>query len=587
VATVVSGVSATSTTDNTALTSASFTPNADDLLIAVGMVKGHFNQSGHVFTDSQALGFTQITFARFNGSTDSITIAVANAFAANSGMTVTLTPSSTTCTGLALSVLRVTGMAYAGLTAIRQSSFQSNQAAAGTPAPAFGVISLNDNPTIGAVGNGTNPAGMTPPASWSERHDIGFATPDGGLETCNLNKAFSGTTVTWGSASASAFAALIIELDASEPWAFLGHINAQSDRRPTWTPNKSSVVSGYDAPLIVPHPGVAMIQARGIVPPPRRTSQGVAIRNVTPIPDAPPELGWNQVTVVKPVQPIPIRRRTQSLMDLGITVPNGPDAWLTNTFRSGHKQDRPRINRSFFALPMERTPPFPDAWLTVRKPAIQPPARAGKSQSLFLTVPYENDPFVRFYHDRRTVQPRWTPNTTQTFYIRENDVPNVIGQLFHRSPIVQPKWTPNTSRAWIVEPPRIPMPGVTMIRPVQRIGKGSSHFALPDVGGTPMPGFISISGGRFPTHTVPSRTFTPILETTSTGIMQVGWMPPRVARPRVILIRGPVSQLFYAPGLVETYVRKDNRNSGGAGMGASSTGGSGRARTATGVGTQG
>lgn len=119
-----------------------------------------------------------------------------------------------TSTGGGLAVHKVTGMGRVGAAAARQAAVQNNQAAA-TPAPAYGSSALTGNAHIGAIFNGTNPATMTAPASWTERTDVGYATPTSGLETASRDSGFTGTTVTWGSASGSAFCSSIVELDNS------------------------------------------------------------------------------------------------------------------------------------------------------------------------------------------------------------------------------------------------------------------------------------------------------------------------------------------------------------------------------------
>lgn len=212
-ATVTAGVSAADTTNNAALTTGSFTPAADDLLIAFGAVTGQVG--GGTFTDSQGLGWTPVTLAIKNGSIDSLRCAVADNFAANIAMTVTFTPDgSPTSTGVAISVLRVAGMSRKGSAAIRQSAKQDNQAA-GTPAPSFAVAALTGNPTVGAVQSASNPTVLTPPTDWTEAHDTGHDSPTHGLESVFRNSGFTGQTITWGTGSASAFDSTIVELDTT------------------------------------------------------------------------------------------------------------------------------------------------------------------------------------------------------------------------------------------------------------------------------------------------------------------------------------------------------------------------------------
>lgn len=215
---VTAGVSATSTTNNAALTSGSFTPSANDLLVAFAIVSGQ--AAGGTFSDSQSLGWTQVNSAVKNSSADTLVCAVANALAANSGMTVTFTPAgSPTSTGVAISVLRVSGMVNTGAAAIRQSKVQNNTIAGSPSNPdlTFDAVCLNGNPILIAVANGSNPTGLSPPAAVPPstlRHDIGFATPDTGLITASTNSGYGGgDRVLWSNASPTDYAMLNVELD--------------------------------------------------------------------------------------------------------------------------------------------------------------------------------------------------------------------------------------------------------------------------------------------------------------------------------------------------------------------------------------
>ena len=106
-------------------------------------------------------------------------------------------------------------MTKTGAAAVLQSSGQTDQAA-GTPAPVFSSAALTANTVMGAIYNGTNPAGLVQPSNWTESQDVGYNTGVvSGLQTCFRNSGETGTTITWGGASASGFASIIIELDTS------------------------------------------------------------------------------------------------------------------------------------------------------------------------------------------------------------------------------------------------------------------------------------------------------------------------------------------------------------------------------------
>jgi hypothetical protein len=166
-------------------------------------------------TDDNSSGtYTEITGGVLsNTSADKQWIFVRNSLVpATASTIVTMTPSGDT--GGGLQVYRLTGMSRVGAAAVRQFAIQQNQAAA-TPAPVLGVAALTTNSLIGAIHNGASPATMTPPASWTEKHDVGYATPTKGKETATIDSGFTGTTVTWGSASSAEFSSVGVEMDGS------------------------------------------------------------------------------------------------------------------------------------------------------------------------------------------------------------------------------------------------------------------------------------------------------------------------------------------------------------------------------------
>lgn len=219
----ITGAADTSNTPNTCPTAGTFTPTAGRLLV-VGVVTSN---SGAPTGGSMTASANGITFSGCGAtalaatSTTTIDWYIANQLtpASPAAMTVTWTPTDAG-TGTVIFVCEVAGMTRAGAGAVRQTGKADNQAAASTPAPVFGVAVLTGNPTLGLVGNASSPAGLTPPTGWTEpatTGDLGYATPTTGGEYVHRDSGFTGTTVTWGSTSATAFGALVIELDTSAP----------------------------------------------------------------------------------------------------------------------------------------------------------------------------------------------------------------------------------------------------------------------------------------------------------------------------------------------------------------------------------
>jgi len=202
------------------------TPAVGDLIIIVCANTGRTSAQVPVISDNNsdglgaAAGWVIIPGATCTKATsvDSMWAFVRKSFIGSAtSTTFTFAPSGGADTGGGLQVFKATVMPYFGLTAIRQSAKQDNQAAAGTPAPVFGVACNTGDSTIGAVFNATSPATLTARTSWTESQDVGYATPTTGLETMFRNGGETGTTQTWGSTSASAFCSLVIELNSLTP----------------------------------------------------------------------------------------------------------------------------------------------------------------------------------------------------------------------------------------------------------------------------------------------------------------------------------------------------------------------------------
>lgn len=208
------------------------TPAAGDLIIVIAATSGLAGGTTNV-TDNNSDGFgttpgyTQIDVDRTGFSTTGVlTMWVRNRLI-GSGTSTTWTASQGSSTGGGLHVCRVSGMSIVGLGAIRGAGGQSSGTAATTPAPVLlgrvGTVfsgtqaGLTANLCIGAVANGTSPATLTQPASWTESQDVGYSTPTTGLETCFRNSGNTNSTITWGGTSGTAFASMAIELDVSVP----------------------------------------------------------------------------------------------------------------------------------------------------------------------------------------------------------------------------------------------------------------------------------------------------------------------------------------------------------------------------------
>jgi hypothetical protein len=229
------GSSWVTTGGNTTVTA---TPTLDDLIIVIAGTSGLAGGTTTV-TDNSSDGFgttpgyTQIDVDRTGFSTTGVlTMWVRNRLI-KSGTSTIFTAAQVGSTGGGLQVCRVSGMSIVGLGAVRGAGGQSTITAATTPAPVLlrrvgttfsgTQAALTANLCIGVVMNGSNPATMTAPASWTESVDLGYITPTTGMETAFRNSGETGSTITWGSTTATAGASMAIELDISVP--LLGYVN--------------------------------------------------------------------------------------------------------------------------------------------------------------------------------------------------------------------------------------------------------------------------------------------------------------------------------------------------------------------------
>jgi len=212
---VTHGIGTASTANASTYASAPFTPAAGDLLIVFAIVTASVQNPG-ILTNSAGITFTKVTSFVKAGSADTLYCFVANALAAAVSQTCTMDVTGDAGTGCIIFVARIAGMTKTGNAAIKQSNGQSNQTAAGTPAPTFTSNCATNNPTLGFIANATNPAGMTPPPNWTEATpDLGYNTPTTGAEYVFRDSGFTATVITWGNASATAFGDIIIELDGA------------------------------------------------------------------------------------------------------------------------------------------------------------------------------------------------------------------------------------------------------------------------------------------------------------------------------------------------------------------------------------
>jgi hypothetical protein len=219
------------------------TPAVGDLIVIIAATSGLAGGTTAVSDNQTPAGaYTQISsdFTGFS-TTGVLTAWVRNGLIGAASSTI-FTASQAASSGGGLVIFQCVGASICGLGAIRGAGGQSSGGVGATPAPVLlgrvGTVfsgtqaALTTNGMVGAVANGTSPAALTPPASYTEdpTPDLGYTVPTTGLETVRRNSGETNSTITWGGTSATAFASIAIEIDASVPlydWVVPG---VKSDR---------------------------------------------------------------------------------------------------------------------------------------------------------------------------------------------------------------------------------------------------------------------------------------------------------------------------------------------------------------------
>lgn len=216
-ATVASlGITFNTTAGNKTVTA---TPTASDLIVVVAAASGTSgtNAATTAVSDNNTDGLGTYTSIADSGSGGSprTTIWIRNNLVGSATSTV-FTATQASSNGGGLEVFRVTSMTRTGSGAARGFGTGSG-ASSTTPAVTLQQAALTGNPLISNVTNGTSPGGVTAPASWTRTNDTGYSTPATGLDDADIASGFTGSTITWGSTSASAWVSAGVELDTSAP----------------------------------------------------------------------------------------------------------------------------------------------------------------------------------------------------------------------------------------------------------------------------------------------------------------------------------------------------------------------------------
>jgi hypothetical protein len=197
--------------------SGAITPAVGDFLLVVCQAVGNANTTPTCADGNTGGTYTRIGTALSNASANTLSYFVRDALVPNTTST-TVTVTIGAHTACEVTVYAFSGCPTGGISAIVQSASQANQAGGTTPAPTFSSLPSLQNIIFSAVGNITNPAGVTGSAgsdpTWTLDQNAGQTGC--GLCSQHANSQLPRKVVTWGSTSATAFASVAIEI-AAEP----------------------------------------------------------------------------------------------------------------------------------------------------------------------------------------------------------------------------------------------------------------------------------------------------------------------------------------------------------------------------------
>lgn len=210
--TVTSAVATISTSNTTSYTSASFTPAANDQLVAFVVASDTLDAGA--LSDTQSLGWTQLESETWFDGGNKFYCFIATTLAAATSMTVTFTCLGDAATGCIIHVVRVAGASTPAGTYVQSKANFDNPAPSSTPEIIMDDAIDTDNCVIALATNLTFPAaGVTPaPSSFTELIDTAYGNPPTGLASSYRISGQGGTTLTWsGSPLTEAWATMAIE----------------------------------------------------------------------------------------------------------------------------------------------------------------------------------------------------------------------------------------------------------------------------------------------------------------------------------------------------------------------------------------
>lgn len=197
---------------------ATITPVVGDLFLVFCQAVGNTNATP-TCSDNNSGSYTLLFAEGSNTNGNYLSCFVRTALLPNTTSTV-VTVATGAHTAAEVCVVAVSGAPVAGAPAILQKAVQANQSASTTPAPSFANNVTFGSIVLSAVGNATNPGGVSVTAntqlwSWTREQNTGQTGCGLCVEASSQGIYGGGSTpVTWGSTSASVFASCALEIGA-------------------------------------------------------------------------------------------------------------------------------------------------------------------------------------------------------------------------------------------------------------------------------------------------------------------------------------------------------------------------------------
>lgn len=212
------GTQVINTTGGTS-TTLTATPAVGDLIAVVVFASAAAAKVASVTDNNSSGTYTKIAEVDLS-TTHSVGLFVRDSLIGSASSTIFTANYTGTATGGGLATFQITGMSFAGASAVRQSNTATG--AAGTaPTVVLGAAALTSNPLLGAGGRASNPPSWTPRSSpaYTEAFDVGYNSPTSGVEAMFVSSGETASSIAWGATTPGAWHALVAEFDSSAPAA--------------------------------------------------------------------------------------------------------------------------------------------------------------------------------------------------------------------------------------------------------------------------------------------------------------------------------------------------------------------------------